>query len=340
MIETAVVILNWNGKHHLQSFLPKILSLSVSANSKVFIGDNGSTDGSVAYLQEEFPEVTLIQMDRNYGFSEGYNRVLKTIDARYFVLLNSDIEVTQNWLEPMIAILRDQPEVAAVMPKIRSYKHPEYFEHAGAAGGFIDRFGYPFCRGRILNRVEKDAGQYDQETEIFWATGACMVVRAGLYKEMGGFDEFMFAHMEEIDLCWRFKNAGYKVLFTPNSTVFHIGGGTLPNEHPRKLFLNFRNNLILLYKNLPSRKKPGVLLVRMILDGIAALKFLFSLKFRHAFAILKAHMHFYRVLPAYRKARKSLPAMESYPEGVYMGSILFQFYFRGVRKYSSLNIGL
>lgn len=337
MIETAVVILNWNGVHHLKSFLPGVLSLSVSNGSQVFIGDNGSVDDSVAFLKEQFPEVKLIRLDKNYGFSEGYNRVLKTIDARYFVLLNSDIEVTENWLDPMIRILQSRPDVAAVMPKIRSYKNRSYFEHAGAAGGFIDRFGYPFCRGRILNRVEKDEGQYDQESEIFWATGACMAVRADLFNNLGGFDAFMFAHMEEIDLCWRFQNAGYKVMFSPQSVVFHIGGGTLPNEHPRKLFLNFRNNLILLYKNLPSRKKPGVLLTRMVLDGIAAVKFLIYLKFQHALAIIRAHIQFYRILPKYRNARKSLPATTTYPKMMYMGSILYQFYIRGIRKFSSLN---
>ena len=286
-------------------------------------------------MRKDFKSVGLISLDRNYGFSEGYNRVLREIQAEYYVILNSDIEVTEGWLDPLVKTLDNQKDVAAVMPKILAWERPEYFEHAGAAGGFIDKFGYPFCRGRILNHIEKDRGQYDQVTDVFWATGACVCLRADLFHKFGGFDDFMFAHMEEIDLCWRLKNHGYRILFIPSSRIFHVGGGTLPNEHPRKLYLNFRNNLILLYKNLPARLKTRVLFIRLLLDGLAAFKFLLSFKPLHFAAIIKAHIHFYKVLPEYREKLTS-KGIRDLPDGMLKASVLYNFYVRGKKTFDQL----
>ncbi len=337
MIKTAVVILNWNGEAYLKRFLPSVLSHSSPENTQVVVGDNGSTDGSVSLLEKEFPEVHLIKLDKNYGFSEGYNRILRQVSAGHYVILNSDIEVTPGWLDPLINILAENPQIAVVMPKIKSFERQEYFEHAGAAGGFIDKFGYPFCRGRILNNIEKDQGQYDQECEVFWATGACMCIKADIFHKFGGFDDYMFAHMEEIDLCWRIKNAGFKILFTPESTVYHVGGGTLPNEHPQKLYLNFRNNLILLYKNLPPGNKAFVFFMRFILDGVAALKFLAGFKPAHMAAIFRAHWHFYRILPKYKKDLKNQTLkIAKLPEELYRKSILLNFYILRRKTYTDL----
>lgn len=339
MTKTAIVILNWNGENFLKKFLPGVVEKSASDVVKIVVADNGSTDNSVAFLEQEYPEIELIKFDKNHGFTEGYNKALAKVDAEYFILLNSDIEVTENWVDPLIEILEKDKEVAVVMPKIKAYANKAYFEYAGAAGGFIDKFGYPFCRGRILNNIEKDTGQYDQETEIFWATGACMAIKAETYRDAGGFDTFMFAHMEEIDLCWRLKNQGYKIMFTPKSIVYHVGGGSLPNEHPRKLYYNFRNNLILLYKNLPKGKLYPILITRLILDGIAAMKFLLSFKFSYVEAVARAHFRFYSVVSTYHKHRKKYgPKTRKFPNQTYNKSMLMQFYFKNKRKFIELNI--
>jgi len=337
MIQTAVVILNWNGKTFLKKFLPGLLRSIENEQAEIFIADNGSTDGSVDFLQSVFPGIHCLLFDQNYGFTGGYNRALKQISANYYILLNSDIEVTEGWLHPLIATLGEDPETAAVMPKILDFNRRNYFEYAGAAGGYIDKLGYPFCRGRILNTIEEDRGQYDDEKEIFWATGACMGIRASTFHEAGGFDENMFAHMEEIDLCWRLKNLGYKIRFTPLSCIYHVGGGTLPNEHPMKMYLNFRNNLILLYKNLPSDKLIIVLFSRLILDGIAALKFLFTFKFKYFFSVCKAHFIFYGMTGKYRSFRKTANIPKTLPGEFYPKSIIFQYFFKKKQTFRDLN---
>ena len=337
MIKTAIVILNWNGESYLKKFLPNVLKYSIEPGVKVFVADNGSVDQSVQLLQTHFPKVELILFEKNYGFTEGYNKALEEIDAQYYILLNSDIEVTEGWTLPLIEMLERSDKTAIVMPKIKAYNNNNYFEYAGAAGGFIDKYGYPFCRGRILNKIEKDFGQYDQEVEIFWATGACMCIKADIFHKAGGFDSYMFAHMEEIDLSWRLKNMGYKIMFTPESTVYHVGGGTLPNEHPQKLYLNFRNNLILLYKNLPPDKLLPIIITRLILDGVAAMKFIITLKLSFAWSVLWAHLQFYSVVRKYRKIRRQhADLISDYPGNIFKKSILKQFYLKRTQIFSDL----
>ncbi|MGM0567570.1 MAG: glycosyltransferase family 2 protein, partial [Bacteroidota bacterium] len=274
MKKVAVVILNWNGAKFLRKFLPSVLKHSTEA--EIVVADNASADDSLVILEKEFPQVRIIKNHRNEGFAKGYNTALKQIDADYYVLLNSDVEVTANWIQPVIELLERDNSIGAVQPKIRSWYEPEKFEYAGAAGGFLDLYGYPFCRGRIFEHTEKDLQQYDDSREIFWATGACMFVRADLFHDSGGFDPDFFAHMEEIDFCWRIKQKGYKVMFTPKSLVYHVGGGTLPSSSSFKTYLNIRNNLAMLYKNLPQENLSRTIFVRLLLDGIAAIKFLFS----------------------------------------------------------------
>jgi len=288
----AVVILNWNGKNFLEKFLPAVVSYS-SDIAEIIVADNDSTDDSVAFLQANFPEVRIVGLDKNYGFAGGYNKALKQIKAEYYLLLNSDVEITENWLQPMLNLLDTDNKIVACQPKIKDFKNKDYFEYAGAAGGFMDRLGYPLCRGRIFDELEKDTGQYNDVVEVFWASGACLFIRSKEYHEFGGLDEFFFAHMEEIDLCWRLKNAGYKIMYCPDSTVYHVGGGTLNKIKPQKTFLNFRNSLLALHKNLPKNKRFIVILQRLLLDGLAGFKFLFSGKPNHAWAIIRAHFSFY-----------------------------------------------
>ena len=258
MKKISIVILNWNGEEMLRAFLPSVLVCSSGRDVEVCVADNGSTDASCAMLEEEFPIVRLIRLDENYGFAEGYNRALSQIDAEYVILLNSDVEVTPDWLQPLTEFMDNHPEVAACQPKIMSYKKRDTFEYAGAAGGFIDKLGYPFCRGRIFDVVEKDEGQYDTPLPVFWATGAALMIRLDVYKQVGGLDGRFFAHMEEIDLCWRLRSRGYGIYCIPQSEVYHVGGATLKKENPRKTFLNFRNNLLMLYKNLPEKELKSV----------------------------------------------------------------------------------
>ncbi|MFC2129052.1 glycosyltransferase, partial [Bacteroidota bacterium] len=282
--------------------------------------------------------INLILFDKNYGFAEGYNMALKKIESEYFILLNSDVEVTKNWIAPVINLMDYDKNIAACMPKIRSYHEKDYFEYAGAAGGYIDKYGYPFCRGRIIGNIEKDSGQYDNSTEIFWATGACMFIRADLFKKAGGFDPLFFAHMEEIDLCWRLKNMGYKIMFTPGSTVYHIGGGTLPNNSPQKIYLNFRNNLFLLLKNLPSEVVIRRLFSRMVLDGIAALVFLLTFRFSFFKAVLRAHKDFYYNIKSLSK-RKNESISDIRPrlhKEMFKKSIIWEFYISKRKKFSNL----
>lgn len=299
----AVVILNWNGKSFLETFLPSVTQYS--HNAQIIVADNNSTDDSISYLENTYPEIEIIKLDKNYGFAGGYNKALAQVDSQYYVLLNSDVEVTENWLEPMVNLLEKDDSVAACQPKIKDYKNKEYYEYAGAAGGFIDKLGYPFCRGRVFFSLEKDTGQYDDEIEIFWASGACLFIRSKLYHSIGGLDEFFFAHMEEIDLCWRLKNENHKIMFTPQSTVYHLGGGTLNKINPKKTFLNFRNSLLTLHKNLPKSNRFKIILIRLFLDGASGIKFLLAGKPSHTWAIIKSHFSFYNAIQQNKLKRQS-----------------------------------
>ena len=338
MAKTAIVILNWNGLVFLKMFLGSVIKYSTDNETFVCIADNGSSDSSTEWVAQNFSEVKLIKLDKNYGFAEGYNLAINQLDARYFVLLNSDIEVTENWLHPMVTFMDNNPEVASCQPKILSYSHKDHFEHAGAAGCFIDKYGYPFCRGRVINIIEKDMGQYDTPTDVFWSSGACMIVRSEAWKKCGGFDGDFFAHMEEIDLCWRFHKAGYRVCFLPDSVIYHVGGGTLPYSSPLKTYLNFRNSLFLLYKNLPDERLKRVLFVRRILDGLAAIFFLVKGSFRSVSAVWRAHMDYYKALNDLRIKRKAVKQLEIDPamESVLNKSIVFEFYVKGNKTYKSL----
>jgi len=332
-VKVAIVILNWNGRKFLEQFLPSVL-LHSAGSAEVIIADNASTDDSVSWMQEHYPNVRLIRNKENGGFAKGYNDALKEVDAEYYVLLNSDIEVTENWIDPVIRMMDADKNIAACQPKLLSWYQRDTFEYAGAAGGFIDRYGYPFCRGRIFFTVEKDEGQYDDACEVFWATGACMFVRAELYHKHGGLDEDFFAHMEEIDFCWRLKIAGYKIMYCPDSKVYHIGGGTLPKNSSRKTYLNFRNNFTLLYKNLPSKQLFPVFFVRLILDGVAGVKFLISGGFADMFAVTRAHFSFYRHLASHRRKRKTLQQKEV--NCTYKGNLVWEHYVKGIKHYSDL----
>lgn len=299
-MKIAVVILNWNGASLLQEFLPKIIAYSAGAD--LYVADNASTDNSISVLQAKFPQVKIIQNPENHGFAKGYNEALKHVEADVYALVNSDIEVTPNWLLPIVKTFENEKQTAILQPKILDFKDKSKFEYAGAAGGFIDSFGYPFCRGRIFETIEKDLGQYDDSIEIFWASGACFFIRKEVFDDLKGFDEHFFAHQEEIDLCWRAYNKRYVIKYTPSSTVYHVGGATLQQGNPKKTFLNFRNSLLMLTKNLPQNKIFKILIQRMILDGFAGIKFLFQGEPKHFVAILKAHFAFYKLFPsAYRK---------------------------------------
>ncbi len=334
-MKIAVVILNWNGKKFLERFLPNVIQHSAD-RAEVIVADNASTDDSVDFLKQNFPHIRLIQNAENGGFSKGYNEALNNVDADYFVLLNSDIEVTPNWIQPVIDLMESDTDIAVCQPKIRSYFNREEFEYAGAAGGFIDRFGYPFCRGRMFNTMETDSGQYDNACEVFWATGAAMFVKASVYKEFGGLDDDFFAHMEEIDFCWRVKNAGYKVMYCPDSTIYHIGGGTLPKQSSRKTYLNFRNNLSLLYKNLYASELFFVFFMRFFLDQIAAVKFLSEGNFSDFCAVYKAYWHFIKMIPKNQKKRRRQTTICKHHTGVYPFSIVWKYYIQKKKTFSVL----
>jgi GT2 family glycosyltransferase len=299
----AVVILNWNGVQLLEQFLPSVVKYSPEAT--VYVADNASTDESIAFIKNNYPTIRIVQNKTNQGFAGGYNESLQHIDAEIFALVNSDIEVTENWLKPILQTFESEPETAIIQPKILDYKRKDYFEYAGAGGGFIDQFGYPFCRGRIFETLEKDNGQYNDNKEIFWASGACFFIRSAVYNELNGFDEDFFAHQEEIDLCWRATNRGYKIKYNSESTVYHVGGATLQQANPQKTFLNFRNSLLMLTKNLPQETLFQVLIIRMLLDGIAGIKFILGGQFTHCWAVIRAHFSFYRLfLRNYKKREK------------------------------------
>lgn len=338
MNKIAIVILNWNGCGMLRSFLPSVIRFSEPDGAVVYVADNGSTDDSVEMIYREFPTVQLIKLKENNGFAGGYNLALKQVEAEYVVLLNSDVEVTEHWLLPLIAYMDSHPETAACQPKIRSWHKKESFEYAGAAGGFIDRYGYPFCRGRIMGVVETDKGQYDTIVPIFWATGAALFIRLKDYKEVGGLDTRFFAHMEEIDLCWRLRARGRQLVCIPQSTVFHVGGATLKRENPHKTFLNFRNNLIMLYKNLPQEELVLVMRVRTILDYVAAFSFLLKGQVANAWAVFRARREYVNLRSSFRVLRKEnieKTTLSLVPERA-KNSILAQFYLYGKKRFSQL----
>ena len=291
-MKLAVVILNWNGEALLERYLPSVMEHSAGAD--IYVADNASTDGSVKFLQDNYPSVRIIQNSTNGGFAKGYNDALKYVEADILCLLNSDVQVTANWFTPILEHFNSHKDVAIIQPKILDLLNKEYFEYAGAAGGFIDMLGYPFCRGRIFQSIEKDLGQYDDIREVFWATGACMFIRKNVFEELGGFDEDYFAHQEEVDLCWRAWNKGYKVYYVGHCHVYHLGGSTLSNMNPKKTYLNFRNSLFSITKNLPRRKAFPIILFRLLLDGVAALRFVLQFKFNHCWAIIRAHLSYYR----------------------------------------------
>jgi GT2 family glycosyltransferase len=340
MDKTAVVILNWNGLGYLKIFLKTVVNLSLSPETIVCVADNGSTDGSPEWIAENFKNVKLIRFDKNFGFAGGYNLAINQLDAKYFVLLNSDIEVTEGWLQPLVRFMDNNPEVASCQPKILSYDRKDHFEYAGGAGSFIDKYGYPFCRGRIFDKVEKDTGQYDSQINIFWSSGACMIVRRDAWIKCEGLDTGFFAHMEEIDLCWRFNKAGYRVSYIPGSVVYHVGGGALPYNSPYKTYLNFRNSLFLLYKNLPDNKLRRVMFIRKLLDGLAAIMFLIKGNFSSFKSVWKAHIDYYKNLSDLKVKRKMVKKLEviPFPALILNKSIVFEFYIKGHKTYSSLKM--
>ena len=336
MKQTAVVILNYNGAGMLRRFLPSVIEYSHEAS--IYVADNGSSDESCDVVRNEFPAVKLMVLDHNYGFAEGYNRALAQVDEEYAVLLNSDVEVTRGWLSPMTQFLDSNPEVAACQPKLLSFKRKDFFEYAGAAGGFIDKWGYTFCRGRIFNTVERDSGQYDDTTDVFWATGAALMIRNEVYKNNGGLDGRFFAHMEEIDLCWRLRSRGYRIACVPQSHVYHVGGATLKKENPQKTYLNFRNNLLMIYKNAPDCQLKKIMLFRKVFDNVAALKFLASGDYAAFKAVRKARRDFKAMRAGYDKARAEnmkLTVTTRIPE-VLKSSILYKYYLGFKHTYSSL----
>ncbi|MCT4602703.1 MAG: glycosyltransferase family 2 protein [Marinifilum sp.] len=338
MNKIGIVILNWNGKELLEKFLPSVVNHSKREWAEVIVADNASTDNSIAFLDQKYPDIRTIKLDINYGFAEGYNRALAQLDHEYFVLLNSDVEVTENWLDSIYQQFESNADIAAAQPKIKAYNSKTDFEYAGAAGGFIDYLGYPFCRGRILDVIEEDKGQYDTNIDVLWASGAAMFIRSEIYKNTGGLDGDFFAHMEEIDLCWRIKNQGHRIICDTNSTVYHVGGATLPNHSSRKLFLNFRNNLLMLYKNLSSNTLISTFFFRMILDGVAAFKFLLGGEFANFAAVFKAHMSFYTMIGKFRKKRKELLPLviTNHHKEIYRNSIIFDYFIRSKKSYSEI----
>lgn len=328
----AVIILNWNGEKLLREFLPSVVKNTNADLGRVVVVDNHSTDGSWGCLEQEFPDVERVLFEDNFGFAGGYNRAIEMIEAEYVVLLNSDVEVAPGWLEPLVAVLDRDERVAAVQPKILAYRDKNKFEYAGAAGGYIDYLGFPFCRGRVMDTTEQDYGQYDDEVDVFWATGASLCIRRDVYRVAGGLDEAFFAHMEEIDLCWRLKNGGYALKVVPSSVVYHLGGGSLPMNHPRKLFLNYRNNLLMLHKNLCAKQRKKIFFARVLLDTMAGGLFLLKGQWSNTRSVIRAYK-------AFREMRKAYPVPERSVSlsGIYPRSIVLDYFLRGKKKFSDLN---
>lgn len=330
MKKIAVVILNWNGAKLLEQFLPSVIAFSHEAT--IYVADNASTDTSIEVIQNQFPTVKIIQNTGNFGFAKGYNEALKFVEEEYYALVNSDIEVTENWLAPVLALFENEPETAIIQPKLLDFKKKTHFEYAGGAGGFIDKFGYPFCRGRIFDTIEEDKHQYDDEIEIFWATGACFFIRKEVYRKLNGFDDEFFAHQEEIDLCWRAFNLGYKAKYTSKSVVYHVGGATLNEGNPRKTFLNFRNSLFMLTKNLPKNQLFTILFMRMCLDGLAGIQFILKGKFKHFWAIIEAHFTFYHLVFQFYKKRGTNQKLNYYKTN----SIVYSFFVKNGKVFENL----
>jgi len=330
MKKIAVVILNWNGVRLLEQFLPSVIAYSDQAS--IYVADNASTDISIEVIQNQFPSVKIIQNTGNFGFAKGYNEALKYVEEEYYALVNSDIEVTENWLAPILEIFETQPETAIIQPKLLDFKSKTHFEYAGAAGGFVDKFGYPFCRGRIFDTIEEDKNQYDDEIEIFWATGACFFIRKEVYRKLNGFDDTFFAHQEEIDLCWRAFNFGYKVKYTSKSIVYHVGGATLNEGNPKKTFLNFRNSLLMLTKNLPKKQLILIIFIRLCLDGLAGIQFILKGKFKHCWAIVKAHFAFYLLVNQFYKKRTPLQRNNYFK----INSIVYRYFVKNGKVFADL----
>lgn len=339
MNQVSVIILSWNSKSYLQKFLPHLIAHTPGDLADLVVVDNGSTDGTPEWIKSTHPEIQLKVLERNHGYAGGYRIAIEGVESTYTVLLNSDVEVTPGWLERLTAFMEMHPEAGAAAPKIRSYQYRDHFEYAGAAGGWIDRFGYPFCRGRLFNSIEPDQGQFNLAMRSFWASGACLMVRTSAYRQAGGLDPLFFAHMEEIDLCWRLHSHGFEVWYVPDSVIYHVGGGALPNESPQKLYLNFRNNLLLLRKNLPANMLVRVLFIRKVLDGVAAVQYLFKGKGRFFLAVLKAHRDFRSL---WKKEYKDYTAhVHPSPhqlEGWYNQSIVAAFFIAGKRKFNDLRL--
>ncbi len=335
----SVVILNFNTRNLLEKLVPFALKTDYP-NFEVVVADNGSTDGSEEMIRAKFPEVKLIAFESNHGFAEGYNKALAQLDTDYWVLLNSDVEVDPKWVTPMVELLESNPKIGAAQPKIKDYNQREYFEYAGASGGWIDKYAYPFCRGRIFNHLEKDEAQYNDAVKTFWASGAALMIRPELFKTVGGLDGDFFAHMEEIDLCWRVQNAGYEIWVCPESTVYHMGGGTLDAQSARKTFLNFRNNLALITKNMVASEWIKVFLIRLVLDGVAGAKFLLDGKAGFTAAIVKAHWSFFLKLPHWWRKRKDVPKQQRLRalNGVYDRSIVASHFIEKVKTFDRLDI--
>jgi GT2 family glycosyltransferase len=335
----SIVILNWNTREMLERFLPDVFKNSDYPGATIVVADNGSNDGSQELVRQKFPEARLIPLDKNYGFAGGYNRALQQIETTYTILLNSDVVPGSKWIEPLLVHMEKHPECAACVPKIKDLNRPVMFEYAGAAGGFIDKWGYPFCRGRIFDHLEQDHNQYDQPGEIFWGSGAALMVRTNSFNESGGLDEHFFAHMEEIDWCWRMKNRGWKISYIPQSEIFHLGGGTLNAMSSHKTYLNFRNNLFMLYRNLPEKKLRTTIFSRLILDGIAAVKFMFSGEWENTKAVYRAHRDYFKRIPSLKNERMDLQdkvSVFSHQE-IYPKSLILDFFLRGKKKFSDLN---
>ena len=328
----AIIILNWNGEKLLREFLPSVVKNTNADLGRVVVVDNHSTDGSWRCLEQEFPDVERVLFEDNFGFAGGYNRAIEMIEAEYVVLLNSDVEVAPGWLEPLVAVLDRDERVAAVQPKILAYRDKNKFEYAGAAGGYIDYLGFPFCRGRVMDTTEQDYGQYDDEVDVFWATGASLCIRRDVYRAAGGLDEAFCAHMEESDLCWRLKNGGYTLKVVPSSVVYHLGGGSLPMNHPRKLFLNYRNNLLMLHKNLCAKQRKKIFFARVLLDTMAGGLFLLKGQWSNTRSVIRAYK-------AFREMRKVYPVPERSVSlsGIYPRSIVLDYFLRGKKKFSDLN---
>lgn len=336
--ECCLAILNYNGRKHLQEFLPSLLKTDYPA-LKIVVIDNASTDDSVVWLNAHYPEIELILLTQNYGYAGGYNEGLKQISTEFLVLINSDVAVNPNWLKPLMEVFLKRPDVAAIQPKILDYRKRDYFEYAGGAGGFIDRYGYPFCRGRLFDTIERDAGQYDESCEVFWVSGACMAIRRASFMQAGGFDASFFAHMEEIDLCWRLHLLGYRLLVQPESKVYHLGGGTLNYGSSRKVYLNFRNSLMMLAKNLPASEVFQIIFTRLLLDGLTGIRFLTQSNTNACWAIVKAHFSFYGRITQVRKHRKSwnLKPIKGI-SGVWSSSIVWAYFGKKILKFSKLKI--